>query len=175
MEALSLTQPWATLMAIGAKRYETRDWRTTRRGDIAIAASKGFPRDERELCQEDPFCTVLAEAGITIIGLTPSKPNQLPLGMVVCVVEIVDCIATNPEGVERRLSRRPLVDPAPHEQDFGNYAPDRQVFITTNLRRLRHPVPVERFEGSVVKPGGALGFYTLSNACEAAVRAELVT
>ena len=28
MKALTLTQPWATLVAIGAKRIETRIWRT---------------------------------------------------------------------------------------------------------------------------------------------------
>ena len=28
MKALTLTQPWATLVAIGAKRIETRSWAT---------------------------------------------------------------------------------------------------------------------------------------------------
>lgn len=36
MKVLSVLQPWASLIAIGAKRYETRSWRTDHRGPIAI-------------------------------------------------------------------------------------------------------------------------------------------
>lgn len=43
MKALSLTQPWATLVAIGAKKIETRSWSTSYRGPVAIHASKGYP------------------------------------------------------------------------------------------------------------------------------------
>ena len=32
MKALCLHQPWAYLVAIGAKRYETRSWKTRYRG-----------------------------------------------------------------------------------------------------------------------------------------------
>lgn len=35
MKALTLTQPWATLVAIQAKRIETRSWGTDYRGWIA--------------------------------------------------------------------------------------------------------------------------------------------
>ena len=42
MKALTLTQPWATLIAVGAKRIETRSWGTSYRGRIAIHAAKGF-------------------------------------------------------------------------------------------------------------------------------------
>ena len=43
MKALTLTQPWASLVAIGAKRIETRSWSTPYRGLLAIHAAKGFP------------------------------------------------------------------------------------------------------------------------------------
>jgi len=42
MKALTLTQPWATLIACGAKRIETRSWATDFRGRIAIHAAKGL-------------------------------------------------------------------------------------------------------------------------------------
>lgn len=41
MKLLSLWEPWATLMAIGAKRIETRSWSTPYRGWLAIHASEG--------------------------------------------------------------------------------------------------------------------------------------
>lgn len=42
MKALTLTQPYATLVAIGEKRLETRSWRTSYRGPLAIHAAKGW-------------------------------------------------------------------------------------------------------------------------------------
>lgn len=179
MRALSLTQPWATLMASDAKRYETRDWWTRERGWIAIAASKGFPPDERSLCLTEPFRAAIIAAGYSKIAPTlggskgKTSPPYLPLGGIVCLVELVDCIATAADGVERRLTRRPSVEPAPHEQAFGNYAPGRHVFITRDVLRLPSPVPVERVEGSVLRAGGALGFYTLSPRCEEAILEQL--
>ncbi len=43
MEYLSLHQPWATLLLLGAKRYETRSWRTDYRGPLLIHTSVAFP------------------------------------------------------------------------------------------------------------------------------------
>lgn len=43
MRALTLHQPWATLVAIGAKRVETRSWATTYRGPVAIHAGRHRP------------------------------------------------------------------------------------------------------------------------------------
>ncbi len=173
MRAISLTQPWASLMAWDAKRYETRDWSTSMRGEIAIVASKGFPRECREICHTQPFAAVLNAHGVQIVSTKPSGPTQLPLGHVLAVVELDECIATAPEGSEKRLSRSPIETPAAHELAFGNYGPGRFALITRGVRALPHPVPVERIERGVVKPGGALGFYELSPACERAVREQL--
>jgi len=48
MKALTLTQPWATLVILGVKRIETRGWATPYRGRIAIHAAKGWHRDDIE-------------------------------------------------------------------------------------------------------------------------------
>ena len=40
MRALSLWQPWASGIALGAKRIETRSWSTPYRVPIAIHAAK---------------------------------------------------------------------------------------------------------------------------------------
>lgn len=52
MKALSLTQPWATLVATGAKQIETRSWSTKYRGPLYIHAAKGFPAYAREFAHE---------------------------------------------------------------------------------------------------------------------------
>lgn len=40
MKALTIHQPWASLIAYGFKRFETRGWRTNYRGLVAIHAGK---------------------------------------------------------------------------------------------------------------------------------------
>jgi hypothetical protein len=55
MKALSLWQPHATLVAIGAKPYETRSWETSYRGPLAIYATVNFPKQARLLCGQEPF------------------------------------------------------------------------------------------------------------------------
>ena len=39
MKALTIIQPWATLLAAGKKRIETRSWKTNYRGEILIHAA----------------------------------------------------------------------------------------------------------------------------------------
>jgi len=43
LRGFTLTQPWASLVAGGAKHNETRDWYTSYRGLLAIHAAKTFP------------------------------------------------------------------------------------------------------------------------------------
>lgn len=43
MKVLTLHQPYATAIALGHKRYETRSWWTSYRGPLAIHAAKGLP------------------------------------------------------------------------------------------------------------------------------------
>ena len=127
MKALSLWQPWATLMAIGAKRIETRGWSTKYRGPLAIQAAKRFAQDERHLCMEEPFWSALTAAGLT-------KLSDLPLGALVCVVDLVDVVPTGPTLFSDAIRIPPL------ELPFGNYAPGRFAWKTENLRRFKEPI-----------------------------------
>lgn len=40
MKALTLHQPWASLIAAGVKTIETRSWSTRYRGPLAVHAGK---------------------------------------------------------------------------------------------------------------------------------------
>ena len=64
--ALSLKQPWATLLAHGLKSIEIRRWATRLRGRILIHASKTFNHAEQDLCHQEPFKSVLKAHGIEI-------------------------------------------------------------------------------------------------------------
>lgn len=152
MKALSLTQPWASLVAIGAKTYETRSWSTSYRGQLAIAAAKGFPRDCQELVVlSEPFKSVLAAAGLDLGKLHEVR------GHIVAVVELVDIVRVD-GSVPRSM-------PAPmkHEMPFGDYSPGRFAWIMSNLRRLERPVPAK----------GALGIWQTPADVELAVVEQL--
>ncbi len=38
MKAISIHQPWASIIALGEKHYETRNWKPQHRGPIIIHA-----------------------------------------------------------------------------------------------------------------------------------------
>lgn len=145
MKALSLTQPWATLIAIGAKRYETRSWKTSFRGTIAIAASKRYPIDAFRFSRDYPARQTLGNVAI-------------PIG---CIVAIADISQIYPTG--SLFSTTSLPDAAEHEEEFGNYAPGRFAWKLDNVRKLRVPVLCK----------GALSLWEVPSDVEAEVRAQL--
>src|SRR5688500_8502206 len=85
--AISLTQPWASLMALGAKLNETRGWRTGFRGWIALHAAKNFPCECHALLGKHPFSEALA-------SLQLRTYKDMPLGAVIAVTQILDCRRT---------------------------------------------------------------------------------
>lgn len=129
MKALTLTQPWATLVCTGAITHETRSWGTKYRGSLAIHAAKGFPGWAREICSEQPFKRLLAQHGFT-------SPDQLPRGVVLCTVELINCEAVT------RSNTPPMPDRA-----IGEYGPGRFVWTLDNVKPLRRPLPTSGMLG----------------------------
>ncbi len=134
MKSLSLTQPWASLVAISAKRIETRSWVTNYRGRIAIHAAKGFPRDAIETCLTEPFKSSLRGH--------IKMPNDLPRGAVIATATLVDCLR-----IGRTVGGSVILhgsDPVPvHEPElsFGNYSPGRWGWLLADVVKLPEPVP----------------------------------
>jgi hypothetical protein len=128
IKAISLKQPWATLVILGAKLYETRTWKTSHRGVLAIHASQSFTDAAARLCQHEPFRSVLRAAGYR-------SGCDLPRGVVLGTVELVEVCPTD-ELDPRELSARELA--------FGDFRPRRFAF------KLVNPVP---WEPPVTMPG----------------------
>lgn len=131
MKALTLTQPWATLVAIGAKQYETRSWSTAYRGPLAIHAAKGWKRDDWELCEEEPFAAILSASRRYPKAIYEPKEDRklLPLGVIVATAQLVACVRTEDFGS--------VPDP---ERSFGNYEPGRFVWVLENVQRIEGPL-----------------------------------
>jgi hypothetical protein len=172
MRAITLTQPWATLVAIGAKTIETRSWspsaHVARGITLAIHAGQGLGpvgglRGLMEVSRLEPFRSTLLEAGI--LG-TP----ELPRGQIVAVAtldgwaptgtgigagEIVEHI----DAAGRSASR--TVDS--YERAFGDYSAGRWLWMLTSVRPLAAPVPCK----------GALGLWEVPPDALAQIEAQL--
>ncbi len=134
IKALTLTQPWATLVATGAKQFETRSWRTNYTGPLAIHAAKGFPRAAQARCFERYFVEALTAAGIV-------KPADLPRGEIIAIVNMDGCFATPGEGVPWREYYGGVHLPPPEpELAFGDYGPNRYAWRLRDVQRIK-PFP----------------------------------
>src|SRR5689334_2818809 len=90
MKGISLWQPWATAMAIGSKRNETRSWSTHYRGPLAIHAAKRCVKDELIFHSAHwGWCGALAPIGLTMGG-KERLIDLLPFGAIVAVGNLAD-------------------------------------------------------------------------------------
>lgn len=146
MPALSITEPWATLMAIGVKRIETRSWRTAYRGPIALHAAKKFTGAEWELtCTDSPINRALRDGGVpwSEIGthLCIADVFASSRGHVIATARLVKCVLITD-------ANRGQVPEA--EWTFGNFAAGRFAWVFRDVVRLPEPVPAK----------GALGLWS---------------
>jgi hypothetical protein len=70
MKVISIIQPWATLIILQEKRFETRSWATKHRGELGIHASK---KVDKRICEQEPFKSVLAKHGYASVNLPTGK------------------------------------------------------------------------------------------------------
>ncbi len=138
MKAISLWQPWASLMAVGLKTIETRSWPTRYRGRLAIHAAK------RPVSIEEKGLIYLWACR----GLVPAEwiDEPPPFGAILAVVELAEC----------RLIPRTVEPWFEKEKQFGNYALGRWAWITRNLRPLAKPVPWRGAQGLFEVPDSLL-------------------
>jgi activating signal cointegrator 1 len=163
MRGLSVIQPWATLLAIGAKAFETRDDRSPvsplYRGQIAIHASKRYPRHLQELEDEEPFRSALKDV-----------PRPLPTGCIIALGAITACEPTSRFARERdrALAETFAVQPiyiSDEEYAFGDFYPEgRRAHHVELVMPLRDPISCR----------GALGLWRIPDDVMAQLHHQLV-
>jgi hypothetical protein len=132
IKCITLTQPFATLVALGVKKTETRSWRTWHRGRLLIHAARAFPGWARDLCNREPFATVLLEAGYVAADPGLVDPRLLPLGKILAVCNLRHCVRIGTPGID-------LPPPEP-ERSFGDYTPGRYAWMLSDARPLPKPI-----------------------------------
>lgn len=144
MKAISLWNPWATLLAHGLKSVETRGWHMSHRGPLLVHAAKKWDGRLSDLCVAEPFRSALDLCGI-------GTATRLPFGAIIGVVEVVDCVPVervevDPLGVingftHQDLDGRTWLTIDETERAFGDYTARRYAILCRNARAFREPVP----------------------------------
>jgi activating signal cointegrator 1 len=130
MKALSLWQPWASALALGVKRVETRSWPTRYRGPFMIHASLRRMIGELEEA-------LAAQVAILGAGRLPRGVDQCPLGVVLALAELVDVVRVED------------FQPTDNERMWGDYSAGRYAWIVRVGEPLEVPEPAS----------GSLGFW----------------
>lgn len=137
MKAITILEPWASLIAGGAKQIETRSWSTKYRGPIAIHAGQETKRAFYSL----PIITALGVSCVSDHWL------HIRLGSVIAIANLVDCLqvrgtASLKIGTEQRVAAilENNMRVTGNELELGNYTHGRYAWILANVRRIE-PVP----------------------------------
>lgn len=132
MKALSIRQPWASAILRLGKDIENRDWPTTRRGTIAIHATKPICFED---LQSDLYdCDRRSNGEVSDYGLTHWADEELPgwpkyRAAIIGIADLVDCVT----------------------QSNSRWFTGKYGFVLTNSRPLKSPI---------ICPG-TLGFWEL--------------
>ena len=142
MKALSLLQPWASLVVLGHKHIETRSWNTKYRGKLLIHASgkKGHV-DLREDEFYKHYCPLYERNKIEAI-------EKLPIGSIIGKVNLLEVITT--ERARELIGEKSnifneefLKGNKEKELAFGDYSEGRYAWLLSDPVLFKKPIPAK--------------------------------
>lgn len=101
MKAISIKQPWASLIGHGIKDIENRTWKTNFRGRVYIHASKFDPGEIYQYLNQEQIKEMLKNW-----SLIP----KLERGAIIGEVDIVDCTINHPSTWAEKTASRAFAD-----------------------------------------------------------------
>ena len=162
MKALTIWQPWASLIACGAKQYETRSWPTKYRGPIAIHAAIKDP------CK----LPLLDKAELERFTWEEIDARRcpgwclMPRGKIIATAELVSVwrIAYNVKTDVEEARKYPIIGermaedkhetvgydyfvPSKREIALGDWTPGRYAWKLANVKALPEPIQVKGKQG----------------------------
>lgn len=134
MKVISIIQPWATLIAMGEKKFETRSWSTKYRGELAIHSSK---KVNKEACRLEPIRSVLAKHGY--------DESNLPTGVILATCQLSNCFKVFADkGTSAALEVGRMVRIVEgDEYQFGDYSEGRFAWELRDVNALYEPIPAK--------------------------------
>jgi activating signal cointegrator 1 len=136
MRAISLWQPWATLLISGVKKIETRDWPLRYNGWLAIHAAKKWDRQIEQACLEPG----LREAIVAADPHGRFAPQHWSRGAIVGMVNITKVVKYE-DSLRHKLAL------TTRERACGLYEPGRWLWICNTAIAFKEPVPWKGSQG----------------------------
>ena len=120
MKVLSIQEPYATLIALGKKKIETRSWKTNYRGELYIHASG---KTLSKLAKNNEYLNAVI------------KNIDMNYGFIICKVNLVDCIYMDEAFIENIKNNN-------DEYNLGLFEKGRYAWILENAT-LVNPIFVK--------------------------------
>jgi hypothetical protein len=154
MKALSIKQPWASLIAHGIKDIENRTWKTKFRGRVYIHASA-------KIVNEVDF-TVSQSAQLWLNGFPQttilSTDNRFPISAIIGEVDIIDCVINHPSIWAEKTPYR-------EADDFMDEADERNYYknIEPNIKPIYNWVLTNPilYDKPILNVKGKLSFWDI--------------
>ena len=163
MKAITIWQPWASLIAVGAKGFETRSWKTSYRGPIAIHAAARKCPQQKDLSYES--FNAITEAITLSFGQWRFDWDNIPLGCIIATAELaeiwrivhypgtnIDVAKHIPVGGELDVPKHhpdfhKTIIPTDLEMLYGDWTPGRYAWQIENVKMLPEPIPCKGQQG----------------------------
>ena len=154
MRAITLYQPWAFLIALLLKRFETRSWavKMGKDWDGTIAIHAGADRSNWNALQHElrhyrsgkytsgngSLADIYwqYQTGMLPNGLRLNEP--MPFSGVLCICKIVDCIEMTPEFIAQQTRE---------ERAVGGWEPGRFAWQLEMVEVFKQPIPAKGGQG----------------------------
>ena len=125
MKALSLMQPWASLVTHGIKTVETRSWSTKYRGELLIHASGGYMLPSEKLLSK----------------YRKSIPLELPTMAIIGKVNLRDVIKA--KDFIKQSNELGFHDLVEHESILGDLSGERFAWLMDEPVIFDEPIPAK--------------------------------
>jgi len=149
IRALSLWQPWASLVALGLKSWETRGWATGYRGPLLIHAARCWEPEQARFL--DRVIERLSGTELEILG------DVLPTGAFLAIADLAECRPTSRLAAYRTAAGRAWVaELSDFEREAGDFSVHRFGWLLRNVVRFPVPIPGPGQQGLWVPPAEIL-------------------
>lgn len=115
MKALTIKEPWASLIVNGYKKYEFRSWKTNYRGKILIHAGMSIEKD--------------------MLGNIKDYNIEINKGAIIGEADLADCILVNEEFDEELRNIDEIV--------YGNNHINNYAWKLENIKKYDKPIPIK--------------------------------
>lgn len=160
-----MTEPWASLLVWGEKRYETRHWapRAIQPGDLfAIHAAKGMPKDARWFAEQHPAIVgILKERNVGLDYF-----DNVTRGRIIGIVKLLGFsqmrdFPDDPRDVHLVDGKGTIVRPSAKERSLGDWRRGRYAWEVEPIERIHERIPHQgrqtwsEWDGSTSTIGGS--------------------